>query len=238
MRPPIKFALKFGLGLAFASSLLVQTQGTQKRPRGSFSADAISLWDGKTVSIPSPDGSQRIVAHRGPEIADFKASLVIDGQPTGDLFGAHVDPEVMWSPDSKAFAETYSDAGAVGLFHLLIYYQDGTKVIEPTDPVRKAFLSHPRACFYPEDPNIGGIEWVNGSSEMLVAAETLPHSNCDGMGTWRAYLIRLPSGEILRSYNQLEAKKLFWRHLGPELRNADDQCIRKPKSCEIRQLHE
>ena len=79
--------------------------------------------------------------------------------------------------------------------------------------------------------------WVKGSSEILVAAETLPHSNCDNMGTFRAYLIRLPDGHILKSYGQIEAKKLFWKHLGAELRDADDDCILRPGSCDIPQLH-
>ncbi|MHB8412372.1 MAG: hypothetical protein ACYDDI_10570 [Candidatus Acidiferrales bacterium] len=150
-----------------------------------------------------------------------------------------MDPEVMWSPDSKAFAETYSDSGAVGGFHVLVYYvgQNGLRIIEPTARVIREFLSHPRTCFVPEDPNIGAIEWIRGSSELLVAAETLPHSNCDNMGTFRAYIIHLPDGDIVKSYGQIEAKKLFWKHLGDELRSADDDCIRKPGSCDIPQLH-
>ncbi|MHB8526026.1 MAG: hypothetical protein ACYDD2_07715 [Candidatus Acidiferrales bacterium] len=171
-------------------------------------------------------------------IPNWEAFLKVGGKRF-QLFGGHVDPEVMWSPDSKAFAETYSDAGAVGGFHVLIYYveQNGLRIIEPTAFVIREFLSHPRACFEPEDPNVGAIEWISGSSEILVAAETLPHSNCDGMGTFRAYVIRLPDGTIVRTYGQIEAKKRFWRHLGEELRGADDDCIRKPGSCDIPQLH-
>lgn len=155
------------------------------------------------------------------------------------LFEGDVDPEVLWSPDSKAFAETYSDGGAVGTFHVIIYYveKNQLRTIEPTAAVTKEFLSHPRVCFEPEDPNIGAIKWIKDSSEILVAAETLPHSNCDNLGTFRAYIIRLPSGDILGSYGQIEAKKLFWKHLGVELRNADDECILKPGSCDIPQLH-
>jgi hypothetical protein len=125
------------------------------------------------------------------------------------------------------------------LFHLLVHYVDenGIRTIEPTKQVTRAFLSHPRRCFESEDPNIGGIMWIDDSSKLLVAAETLPHSNCDGLGTFRAYDIKLPSGEILKSYGQLDAKKEFWNHLGQELRGADDDCVRNPKSCEIPQLH-
>ena len=117
------------------------------------------------------------------------------------LFAGHVQPEVLWSPDSKAFAETYDDAGEVGTFHAVIYYIEKDKLlaVEPTTEVTEGLLSHPRTCFQPEDPNIGAIKWIKDSSEVLVAAETLPHTNCDDMGTFRAYIIRLPGGGIVKS---------------------------------------
>lgn len=208
---------------------------------GEFSIDAFSLGGSRTprqFTIISPDHRKKIIVYDSGEgqIPNFEAFMMSRAKQN-QLFGGHVDPEVMWSPDSKAFAETYSDAGAVGLFHVLIYYDGGSRVIEPTAQVTKEFLSHPRTCFEPEDPNVGAIEWMKDSSEILVAAETLPHSNCDDMGTFRAYIIHLPDGDILKSYGQIEAKKLFWKHMGSELRNADDECILKPGSCYIPQLH-
>lgn len=210
---------------------------------GDFSANAVSLWRSNAPrrwTIDSPDRLKKIVVYEPTkgDAANGEFFIKVGGKET-QLFAGGVDPEVLWAPDSKAFAETYSDGGAVGTFHLVIYRFNGNKLraTEPTAEVTKAFLSHPRACFTPEDPNVGAIEWIKGSSEILVAAETLPHSNCDNLGTFRAYVIRLPSGRILRSYGQIQAKKLFWKHLGVELRGADDECILKPGSCYIPQLH-
>jgi hypothetical protein len=218
-----------------------QSQPRADESRGVFSVDAVSVWKPNAAqrwAIASPNHSDAVVVEQGTEgdVTSREAFITVGGKQR-ELFAGHVDPEILWSPDSKAFAETYSDGGAVGLFHVLIYYDDGSRIIEPTAQVTKEFLSHPRVCFEPEDPNVGAIEWINGSSEILVAAETLPHSNCDDMGTFRAYIIHLPDGNILKRYGQLEAKKLFWRHMGSELRNADDECIRKPGSCFIPQLH-
>jgi hypothetical protein len=198
----------------------------------------MSASQGRTVI--SPDHLKRIVVYEQVKddvtSDDFFITLRSKRIP---LFAGHVEPEVLWSPDSKAFAETYSDGGAVGTFHVLIYYveKDQLREIEPTAAVTKEFLSRPRICFAPEDPNIGAIKWLKDSSERLVAAEILPHSNCDDMGTFRAYRIRLPGGDIVKSYGQIEAKKLFGKHLGVELRAADDDCILKPGSCDIPQLH-
>lgn len=58
------------------------------------------------------------------------------------------------------------------------------------------------------------------------------------MGIFWAYEINLPDGEIAKKYSQLEAKKTFWESLGEEHRNAEDECIRDPKSCWVPQLHE
>jgi len=207
-----------------------------------FSADAISLFPDReqAFTVASPDGRKSILVDHieGANYYDFRVRVSAHARRFGTKIGSHVSPEVLWAPDSKAFAETYSDAGAVGTFHLLIYVnEDGLKILEPAKRVRREFLSHPRECFFPEDPNIGAIRWFGDSSEILVAAETLPYSNCDGMGTFRAYHIGLPGGQIMSIYDQLDAKKQFWNQLGDELRGSDDECAGNTKSCEIPQLH-
>ena len=124
--------------------------------------------------------------------------------------------------------------GAVGGFVTQIFFvrPAGLDLVEPTKDVVKDFLSRPRYCIWDEGPNLGAITWLGDSSRLLVAAEFLPHSNCEEMGTFRAYEITIPQGKIVRTYDQLSAKKLFWHHLGDELRGSDDECVKKPKSCE------
>jgi hypothetical protein len=231
------------LFILFTFSRVFAAPQRKSADAGTYSMDSISVWKPSAPpkwAIISPNGRERIVVRQSikDDLLSRTASIVVNGKPV-QLFADHVGPEVLWAPDSNAFAETYSSEGAVGLFHVLIYNirPNGLTITEPTNSVTKEFLSHPRRCFFPENPNIAAIEWINGSSELLVAAETLPHSNCDDMGTFRAYIIQLPSGNIVKEYNQLQAKKLFWRHLGEELRAADDDCVRNPKSCWIPQLH-
>jgi len=48
--------------------------------------------------------------------------------------GSFVNAEVNWSPDSTAFFVTYSDTGAVGQYHLLVYRLDKDE-IHSTEPI-------------------------------------------------------------------------------------------------------
>ncbi len=161
------------------------------------------------------------------------------------------DAELLWAPDSRAFFVNYSDGGSVGTFHALVYFvgPSGVRRTEPTQGVREAYYSQPVACFAPgstnqqarigppEKPNVGAVTWLGDSSKLIIAAEVPPHSSCDDMGTFRLYEVSVPSGRVLRSYGQIEAKKLFLRDVGEDLRNADDNCFLKPKSCWSPWLH-
>jgi len=146
-------------------------------------------------------------------------------------FGTLAAAEVLWSPDSLAFFVTYTDGGAVGTYHVLVYRMDdkGVHKSEPVPNGRK--LSKPD-CMTREYPNVGGIQWGADSASLVLAVEVPPHSSCVDMGTFHAFEISVPGGKVLREYGQLEAKSLFAKTLGVELRNADDECITKPKSCD------
>ena len=51
------------------------------------------------------------------------------------------------------------------------------------------------------------------------------------MGTFEAFEITIPQGQVKLRYGQFETKRLFHDDLGPELRNASDGCVRDPASC-------
>jgi hypothetical protein len=191
-----------------------------------------------TTEFPSPDGLKAIVvkesAKSQPEVF---VRIALKEFPV--KFSPWPCPEFQWAPDSKAFFLTYSDGGAVGNYKVLVGYpsKNGVKVLDPTAAVKKDFLAHYPKCYEPETPNLGCVAWLKNSYRLLVAAEVLPHSNCDMMGTFSLYEIEVPSGKIIKKYSQLQAKKLFGELLGVELRNADDECFTKPGSCDIPGLH-
>jgi hypothetical protein len=63
------------------------------------------------------------------------------------------------------------------------------------------------------------------------------HSNCDSYFTFKAYEVDISTQKILRTYNQLQAKKLFKEDLGEWLSKAPDECIRNPKACWVPANH-
>ena len=189
--------------------------------------------------FPSPDGLKKIIVKEKPRSQPEVFVRVGEKEHLVE-FSPWPCPEFQWAPDSKAFFLTYSDGGAVGNYEVLVYYpsKQGLKVLNPSSFVKKDFLSHYPRCLEPETPNFGGVTWLDNSRRLLVAAEVLPHSNCDMMGTFSLYEIEVPSGKIVKKYGQLEAKKVFGNMLGVELRNAEDRCFTEPGSCNIPQLHE
>ena len=187
--------------------------------------------------FPSPDGYKKIVLEwksGQPEV------FVREG---GKQYSVPISPwpcpEFQWSPDSKAFFISYSDGGSVGNYKTLVVFPSaaGIRVVDPTFAVEKDFLTHYPKCFDPETPNLGGVAWQGDAKRLLLAAQVLPHSNCDMMGTFSLYEIEVPSGRIIKKHGQLAAKKTFGGLLGSELRYADDGCFRNPGSCNIPQLH-
>ena len=198
-----------------------------------FPADKIAKKE-----FPSPDGLKKIIVKVKPESAP-DIFVEIEGHEFPINFSPWPCPEFEWSQDSKAFFLTYSDGGAVGNYRIIVGYPSGkgVKIIDPSSYVQRDFLAHYPTCFEPEGPNIGGIAWLKDSHHLLIAAEVLPHSNCDMSGTFAAYLIEMPSGKIVKKFGQIEAKQEFGGLLGLELRNSDDECFTSPGACEIPSLH-
>ena len=188
----------------------------------------------KSKGLSSPDGLKTIHAKELDAPAGspwpFKVWVSYNGKDHLVLAGGYVNAEIIWSPDSNAFSLTYSDGGAVGQYHVLIYKIEarGLRAFEPVPNGGKFFRTY---CDPMEEPNVGAIRWGNESKSLFVALEVPPHSSCAGMGTFRVVEITISEAKGLRMYNQLEAKQLFAESLGEELKNADDECVELLKSC-------
>ncbi len=184
--------------------------------------------------IKSPDGKSSILVEppNGTDPDETHAVTIhADNREYQTRIGSLVNAEAEWSPDSKAFFLTYSDGGNIGTYHVKVVYVTGTEIrmIEPVLDGSKLFEPN---CYGPEFPNVGAVKWVGkGSERLLIAVEVPPHSSCASMGTFRAFKIELPTGKVVTTYNQIEAKKLFAKDIGEELRGAHDECIETPQVC-------
>jgi hypothetical protein len=199
-----------------------------------FSHTAASIWASYFVNIPSPDGTKLILV-RPPERPDSEEAHTVFVRSGDRLYrtkiGALVNAEAGWSPDSKAFFITYSDGLDVGTYHVRIVYPtpSGLRTIEPVPDGRKLFKL---SCLDPEVPNVGAIGWVGqDSSELAIAVQVPRLSSCASKGTFKAFVLRLPSGAVVSELGQIEAKKLFADRIGSILKDSDDSCIMSPQSC-------
>jgi hypothetical protein len=226
--------------LAVGLPLAVGLAATAAEAKGIYGSHAVDLWGqvagGGRTTVASPDGRSKVVVEYDD---DRGLTIRTEGAMGKQSFStdAYVASELTWAPDSTAFFITGSDGGAVGDFHLLIVDRFGGRLaLKDASKAIYAAFGHPVKCDVPETPNVGGIKWLPGH-RVLVAAEILPHSICDSMGTFKAYELDPATMTVGRAYGQLEAKRLFGPDLGGELVAADDGCVRQPKSCYVSTNH-
>jgi hypothetical protein len=223
-------------GLLIGTLLLVGNGPTE----GFYARAAQPIWEriagavGRPpLKLKSPDGattvSVRFVERKGEPAVTLQVAGRIGSGHVG--IGPGVGSELLWAPDSRAFAVTTSDQGANGHFRTVVFARGakGLRVRDLSPLIVRAF-GHPVKCGWPEEPNVAALKWLAGSSRLIVVGEIVAHSNCDSFGTFRAYEVDWRSMRIVRNYDQLAAKKLFGTAMGIELRNAPDRCVRRPRS--------
>jgi hypothetical protein len=195
-----------------------------------------------TSCYQSPDGLKTVALRLLDDDADdFPTEVKVSTTKTTLVstieFG--LNAEILWSEDSRAFSISGSSEGANGRYHTDVFVLRGNRLNHArlTGLIENAF-GHPVKCGWPESPNVAAIKWLErGSIQILVAAEIINHSNCDSMGTFKAYRVDVEKRQITRIYDQLKAKNLFGAELGPELKDANDACITKPTSCYVSTNH-
>ena len=217
-----------------ALSLFQQSRpGPMTRPQpGVWSARAAYAWPGLTaiadfptggraIDVPSPDGSRVI------SIGDSYLIVRVASHPRRTI-GSRIKIEdlleVLWAPDSRAFAVTQSDGGWVGTWHVAVF-QISSEALNRVSVSEQVFLDFSRrrvrrlgnGCTS-EEPNIGAVTWLNGSSRLILLAEAPPHSSDCDMGRVHGYMVDVPTGAVLAQYSVEDVRRLFGSSLGGRLR--------------------
>jgi len=192
------------------------------------------------LTLRSPDKATTVAVRYVERDDEHAVTLNVAGRiGSGRVsIGPGVGSELLWASDSRAFAVTTSDQGANGHFRTMVFAR-GAKGLRMRDvsPLIVRAFGHPVKCGWPEEPNVAALKWLDGSSRLIIVGEIVAHSNCDSFGTFRAYEVDWRSMRIVRSYDQLAAKKLFGAAMGIELRDAPDKCVRRPQSCWVSTNH-
>jgi|GEM_PF-1445094 len=168
----------------------------------------------RKVDVLAPD--HRKIAN----VNDFYLQVVVNGRPLSgtENEGLETLAELAWAPDSTAFFITASNGGIVGTWYVSVYLIEKTRVrrVNVTQRAAKRFKMQ-YSCHDPEEPNMAGVKWLEGSKTLLVVAEVPPHSSCPEMEKVRGYIVSVPNGEIEHELTREELKANWSQYLGPRI---------------------
>ena len=228
------------LALLLLSLVAVSAQQTPIAADSSYSsAHSAIIPENKqyTKRISSPDGLKLVTAKLldDPDEGYIQRIQVAISGHTFTLRTRGRGAEILWSPDSRWLAVTYTwcCSGFSPFLHVYEVSESGVRDLNVKDPLTIGFGRHIRCekgSTARHWASTAAVKWLD-SSHLLTAVQ-VPHvSVCDSMGVFELREISLPDLSIVRTYGQMEAKRLFAEDLGGNLREANDACVRDPKSC-------
>jgi hypothetical protein len=200
--------------------------------RGDWSGRTVALFNtwmapdmnpGRRLDLPSPD-SKKVIQVRG-----FHVRLRVNGKRFWTPFGNKHDAEVGWAPDSTRLFVTWSESGELGPWHTQVFDVTEAGLVEiqgVTRHVRADLILRMRSAPLPKwvatpqeramwgsleycADDVVGSQWLNGSSEILVAGLSGPDSGCKYMGDFVVYRIDVVTGRILQVYSEKDAHRIF-----------------------------
>jgi hypothetical protein len=221
------------LGLLLLFPVQVTQAATLALPQaGEWASRGAYLWPGPTAIADSPEGG-RLIQVMSPDssmvliVSEYEMLLKrsqAESKVIGDTIPVGSLAEVLWAPDSRAFAVTQSDGGSVGSWSVKVYHVTdaglrSVKVAEAAlvDFNRRKVSQRAPGCEV-EGGNVGAVAWRDGSKSLMILAEAPNHSSCCDMGRIQGYLVEAQSGVIRARYSRADVQKLFQGDLGARFR--------------------
>jgi hypothetical protein len=233
------FAMAFGAPRRGASNAPAQNAPIWSKKGVTFPINCLLVESCQTLRIPSPDAKNTIqVTYQ--KSTDYSAGYPIEVEtPSLQVAGpgthatsapilVGVDDEIAWSPDSKCFFinSNYNGyADEIVAVHCVnqpnlgpshVTQQVEQDMARSFPPCKAVFISRDQCTQMVADPGsylgVVGLDWIHGSSEMVVMAEVPCDSLYGGiMCQVLGYEIAVPSGKILRRMEPKEFAK-EWQH--------------------------
>jgi len=196
-----------------------------------------------TERIVAPDGLRLVTAdlYDDPEEGDIQRIRVTVGTRTFPLETKGRGAEILWSPDSRWLAVTYTYccSGFLPYLHLYAVSDSEVRDLNVEGALTSGFgsgISCDQGTHADQWALSAAVKWLD-SSHLLAAVQVPYVSVCDSMGVFELREISVPSLSVIKTYSQLQAKRLFGNDLGGNLRNANDACVRDSKSCWVASHH-
>jgi len=214
--------------------------------RGAWSGKTVALFNTwmapdtnpeRRLDLPSPDGGKVI------QVRGFHVRLKMNGRRYWTPFGNMHDAEVGWAADSTRLFVTWSETGQLGPWHTQIYDVTEAGLLEMPGVTRRMqpdMIRRMRCARIPKwvdtkeehamwsgldycADDVIGSQWLNGSTEILVAALAGPDSGCKYMGDFVVYRVEVSTGKILQTYSEKEAQRTFGNEDLPSVDADDDE---------------
>src|SRR5919204_2621656 len=153
--------------VAAASALVQPLEGWAQAPSWSKEATIVVSPYPEPVRVPSPHKTRvAIVGH--VEITVEENGNRLPPAPGGEML---VRPaEILWAPDSTAFAVTRTDGGAGGLFLVAVFLLEAERVRRVD--VTTSAVEHTNRRFpcplRPGGPNVAAVAWSAGSANLVL----------------------------------------------------------------------
>jgi hypothetical protein len=187
--------------------------------------------------IGAPDGLKFVTANlvEDPEEGEVQRLQISVGGHMFALQEKAPGAEILWSPDSRWLAVTYTSccSGFSPYLHVYEVSGSGVRDLNTQRALTSGFETGVRCDGRTSASRwalTAAVKWL-GSSHLLAAVQVPNVSVCDSMGVFELREMSVPDLSILNVYDQLRAKSLFRNDLGGNLRDANDACVRNPKSC-------
>ncbi len=185
---------------------------------GLFSKPATSVAEihdtARPMSVAAPDDSMRAVAH----YMDDKLTVFVGVR--GFDFAGGADAELLWSPASDALAVTSNDAGGVGgdRFLATVLVRQSTRKWTRIDLTRRIakLLPAPRGGCHAGPPDVAALGWTSGR-RLIVTATRGANRRCGARKTFTAFVVDVPSGDILMAMDERTARRRYRHLLGKAL---------------------
>jgi hypothetical protein len=191
---------------------------------GLFSRPATSVAEihdtARPMSVAAPDDSMRAVARF------MNGKLTVFTGVKGFDFAGGPDAELLWAPDSNALAVTSNDADGArddgGRFLATILVRQTARKWKRIDLTRRIarLLPGPRGCDDAGPPDVAALGWTSGQ-RLIVAAARRPEQACGARRVVTAFVVDVPSGDILMSLDERTVKRRYGHLLGKALRERD-----------------
>jgi hypothetical protein len=189
---------------------------------GLFSKPATSVAEihgtARPMSVAAPDDGLRAVARY------MNGKLTVFTGIRGFDFAGGADAELLWSPESDALAVTSNAEDKQGDDHFLatILVRQTARKWKRIDLTRRIarLLPAPRDCATAGPPDVAALGWTSGQ-RLIVAAARRPDQACGARRELTAFVVDVPSGEILMAMDERAVKRRYRALMGKALRERD-----------------